>query len=238
MKKIGQSGHYFVPSSLLLISLVMLCCMVVACISERSFSTDFRGAARRGAQIIFVAADSGRADVSMYEKAKDGRWTLLLKAVGHSGKNGIGKTREGDSKSPSGIYRLSMAFGVKDNPGTAMPYVKVDSHCYWVSDSHSRYYNRFVRDDKIIRDWNDAEHLIAAPHSYAYVLAVGYNERCRKGLGSAIFFHCAMDETTEGCITIPEADMVRVMRLIRPGCVIDIDSPARIEAQMNSLPRR
>ena len=41
------------------------------------------------------------------------------------GKNGIGKTGEGDAKTPTGTLHPLTAFGVKENPGTKMPYIDV-----------------------------------------------------------------------------------------------------------------
>ena len=32
------------------------------------------------------------------------------------GKNGIGKTTEGDKKTPKGLFKLGITFGIKENP--------------------------------------------------------------------------------------------------------------------------
>jgi L,D-peptidoglycan transpeptidase YkuD (ErfK/YbiS/YcfS/YnhG family) len=186
-------------------------------------------------QIIFVAVDSDSTTLSMYEKNNNGCWKLILSTEAHVGKNGIGKTKEGDYKTPTGIYTLTKAFGVNDNPGTAIPYTKLDEHCYWVSDSNSKYYNQFVRDDEVNPDWEDAEHLCTAKHSYAYAVALDYNKECKPDLGSAIFLHCAMEEHTEGCITVSEAMMVQILKLIKPGCLISIDVAPNITQQIKQI---
>ena len=50
-------------------------------------------------------------------------WTIKYEAYGYCGKNGIGKMREGDNKTPIGEYGLISAFGIKDNPGTKLEYI-------------------------------------------------------------------------------------------------------------------
>ena len=48
------------------------------------------------------------------------------------GKNGIGKTGEGDAKTPTGTLRPLSAFGIKPNPGTKMPYTDITPSSFFV----------------------------------------------------------------------------------------------------------
>ncbi len=46
---------------------------------------------------------------------------VLFTTTVYVGKNGLGKTGEGDSKTPIGTMHVLSAFGIKSNPGTSMP---------------------------------------------------------------------------------------------------------------------
>ena len=65
--------------------------------------------------------------------------------AGRYGKNGAtGDKKEGDKKTPLGTYRFTMAFGVKENPGSILPYHQLTDTDYWVDDPGSSHYNQLV----------------------------------------------------------------------------------------------
>ena len=174
-------------------------------------------------QIIVVAADGSDATVSMHSKDADGVWTEILSTAGKIGRNGIGKTKEGDGKTPTGVYHFLLGFGNKENPGCGLYYTKVDNSYYWVDDSDSAYYNQFVTTNEVTKDWDSAEHIAGVKSSYNYVLALDYNVDCVPEKGSAIFMHCT-PTSGAGCIAIPEDKMVEIMQAVKEGCVVVIDS--------------
>ena len=57
---------------------------------------------------------------------------------------GLGKEKEGDKKTPVGIYQFNEYFGIYDNPGTELPYIKVNKSHYWDGDNNSDRYNQLV----------------------------------------------------------------------------------------------
>lgn len=179
---------------------------------------------------LFVVAGVGQttAYVSMHEKTSDGSWRQIVSTPGFIGKYGLGKKREGDGKTPVGVFHFNYAFGIADNPGvTAFPYRKVDKNDYWSGDVRKdRRYNQMVS----IKDYPDldrdaSEHLIDYYYPYQYALNISYNEKGAPGLGSAIFLHCLGDQRpyTGGCVAIPRSDMITVLRNVRPDCVVVID---------------
>lgn len=184
--------------------------------------------AQSASQMILVSASGSTATVTMHTKSS-GTWTQILSTSGYIGKNGLGKTKEGDGKTPVGVYHFTKAFGVNSNPGTSLSYTQVDSSYYWVDDSDSKYYNQFVSTNSVTKDWDSAEQITAYPTAYAYVLALDYNSSCTAGKGSAIFLHCSTGNATAGCISIPTSDMVTVMKNVTSGCVIVIDSSSNIK---------
>ena len=179
---------------------------------------------------LFVVAGVGKttAYVSMHEKKADGSWVQIISTPGFIGKYGLGKTKEGDAKTPVGTFHFNYGFGIADDPGCkAFTYKKVDNNDYWSGDTRENYrYNQMVS----IKDYpdlnkEDSEHLIDYLYQYQYALNVDYNEAGVAGLGSAIFLHCVGDQKpyTGGCIAIPHRNMVTVMQNVHKDCVVVID---------------
>lgn len=178
-------------------------------------------------QILAVVAKDNFAMVSFHEKDADGIWTEILLTQASIGRNGIGKTQEGDGKTPTGVYHFTFAFGIKENPGTNFEYVQVDESHYWVDDSNSKYYNQFVSTMDVEKDWDSAEHILSEEGSYNYVLATDYNAECKPGAGSAIFMHCTPTGGA-GCIAVSEESMIAILQRINPDCVLIIDNETDI----------
>jgi len=185
-------------------------------------------AAKNASQILVIAqlGEKTTAWVSMHEKNSAGDWEQIITTPGLIGKNGLGKTREGDAKTPVGIFHFNKAFGILPDPQCAIPYTQVDENIYWSGDANYKY-NQLID----IRDFpnlnkNDSEHLIDYIFEYKYALNISYNENGTAGAGSAIFLHCfgAKKTWTGGCVAIPQAQMLKVMQTVKPECVVVIDT--------------
>ena len=180
-------------------------------------------------QLIIVAAHSltgTTATVTMHEK-RDGIWSEILHTDGQIGHAGIGKEREGDEKTPIGVYGLSTAFGKKEDPGSILPYTQIDTSYWWVGDYHSRYFNQLCRENVQGRDWEldkeVSEHLWDYK-GYNYCCFIEYNVEGIVQKGSCIFFHCYGEKPyTLGCVAVAEEDMIFILRHMREGCKILID---------------
>lgn len=139
-------------------------------------------------QIILVVGDgsgSSHVTVSYYSKDTAGYWQEVFTVPGYGGYNGLtADKREGDRKTPVGMYQFTMAFGIYDNPGSVLNYHKVTSNDYWVDDSSSRYYNQLVNTKAVPVSWSSAEHLIKIVPQYHYGLVLNYNNECVPGKGS------------------------------------------------------
>ena len=184
-------------------------------------------AAQDAQQLAIVAGTNGtNARFSFHEKDGDGTWHEVISAPAYIGKKGLGKTREGDAKTPVGVYTFTKAFGVKKDPGCPMGYTQVDSSHYWVGDSNSEMYNQFVS----TRDYDDfdkkeSEHIIDYQPGYEYCLNISWNYDGTPKKGSAIFLHCyTKNKFTGGCVSLPEDKMREVVQRVRPGCVVVIDT--------------
>ena len=190
-------------------------------------------AAQSTDQMLVVAAfaeDATDAWVSLHEKQSDGTWHMVMTTPGFIGKNGLNKTKEGDAKTPTGVFHFNRAFGIADDPGCAIPYVKVDNDTYWSGDPEPGHrYNELVTTKDVPEldlESGDSEHIIDYPYHYQYCLNISYNEEGTPGLGSAIFLHCfgPAKPFTGGCVAIPEEHMKYVMTQVDENTAVVIDT--------------
>ena len=168
--------------------------------------------------IVVNVTVGSNAVLTMHEKNADGIWEQTLDEAAFIGKNGVGKTKEGDTKTPLGTFGFNKALGINDDPGCALPYTKVNDSHYWDCDSNSGHYNTLVSTDDY-KDFStdDSEHIVDYPNAYKYILNTTYNEECIPNAGSAIFLHCYREQRTYtgGCISIPLDSMEYVMTHIK-----------------------
>ena len=175
---------------------------------------------------VICAHGTSTAWVSMHEKDENGKWKMIMSTPGFIGRNGLGKTKEGDGMTPVGTFSFNRAFGIAADPGCKIPYVQVSDDTYWSGDVNY-HYNEMV-DIKDYPDLNkdDSEHIVDYTYQYQYCLNISYNADGTAGAGSAIFLHCLGDRKprTGGCVAIPMDQMYFVMQHVDPSCVVVIDS--------------
>lgn len=147
-----------------------------------------------------------------------GGWKVLGQTFGWIGRNGLGKRREGDGKTPVGEFGFLYAFGTLPNPGSRLPYLRIDDSYYLVDDVKSRYYNQIVSLRDVDRDWESAEHMAGMGRAYAYGLMTDYNFLAVPGVGSGIFLHCGDRHPTAGCVAIPQGAMYFLLRNMASDC--------------------
>ena len=181
-------------------------------------------AAQNTEQLVIVQGTKGsNAKFSFHERDNDsGEWYEIISCNAFIGKNGWGKTREGDMKTPEGVYTFTKAFGILEDPGCPMGYTKVDDSHYWVGDSNSERYNQFVSTNDY-DDFNrkESEHIIDYTLAYKYCLNISYNLDGTPKKGSAIFLHCqTRNKFTAGCVAIPDSYMREVIRHVKEDCVV------------------
>ncbi|MDO4809930.1 MAG: L,D-transpeptidase family protein [Eubacteriales bacterium] len=164
-------------------------------------------------------------------------WTLAVapaKAV--MGRKGMGKGKEGDEKTPLGMFRMDTPFGIcPAEEGFPGEYLQVGPQYYWSGDQTDRKvlsadgktssventYNHLVDINRVPGlDKARSEHLSDITAEYRYCLNIGYNPECVKGKGSALFLHCinyASGRGTGGCVAVDEQIMKQLLRLYKPG---------------------
>lgn len=185
-------------------------------------------AARDHDRLLVVLAEKTESTLRAFEK-KGGTWREVFAAQGFVGRAGVSRTkREGDGATPSGVFTLRRAFGTAENPGTRLPYAAIVQGDVWVDDPSSRHYNTMVKKDAPDKDWASAEDLSTETMAYKYAVVIEFNTApTGKGAGSAIFLHCSIGGPTAGCVSVAEADMVRLLRFLEPGDAIVIAASPR-----------
>lgn len=168
--------------------------------------------------ILVVGGEGSDATVSYHTKESDQAWTEVFTTPAVYGRNGsTGEKKEGDGKTPNGTYSFTMAFGLNEDPGSVLPYHKIQKGDYWVDDSDSEYYNQLVSTNSVRKTWKSAEKMWTQAPYYNYGLALNYNVDCVAGKGSAIFLHCTgsvKDSGSAGCIRIPEELMKQLLQSV------------------------
>lgn len=185
-------------------------------------------------QLFIVAGmgmDKTTATVSLHERSKDGKWQQVLSTPGYVGKKGLCLDEdhvEGCGQTPVGVYRFNKAFGIADDPGCAIPYVKVTEDTYWSGDDREgMHYNEMVDiKDYPDLDMENSEHIVDYGYQYQYCLNISFNDDATPGKGSAIFLHCLgpIKPYTGGCVALPENIMKQVMQKVKEDCVVIIDT--------------
>jgi L,D-peptidoglycan transpeptidase YkuD (ErfK/YbiS/YcfS/YnhG family) len=172
-------------------------------------------------QAIVVAADgygTSTATLTAYERDA-GTWKQIFGPwaadIGRNGVAPIGAKREGDGRTPSGVFGFDFMFGVDANPGVRYPYRHVSSSSIvWDDDPTSPNYNEWI--DTGTAPGGVAPEPMDNVPSYLYGAVIAYNDARTPGLGSAIFLHVSHASSTAGCVALPIDELVEVLRWLDP----------------------
>jgi L,D-peptidoglycan transpeptidase YkuD (ErfK/YbiS/YcfS/YnhG family) len=178
----------------------------------------------KSAQIILVVDNSSffftRTTLYAMEKRGD-NWMMACSpfnaVIGKNGFAPAGEKREGDGKTPSGIYPLKMTFGYDANIITKMPYRQALADDIWVDDPQADDYNQWTK----IQETKAAsyEMMKREDDQYKYCIVIEYNtDPVIKGNGSAIFLHIWKGEglPTAGCVAVSEEDIIKILDWLDP----------------------
>jgi L,D-peptidoglycan transpeptidase YkuD (ErfK/YbiS/YcfS/YnhG family)/predicted deacylase len=157
-----------------------------------------------------------------------GDWSIPC-VIGSGGLVPASAKREGDKRTPIGVFPLRYGFYDPVNcpslgGGTAFPFVPMRDDMIWEEDTGSPHYNRLLvaeegarPDERLTR--RRAEGL------FDVVVPIGYNDAVAEPYrGSAIFIHAARPDGsgTAGCVAVPRQHLEELARRLEPGMVIDI----------------
>jgi L,D-peptidoglycan transpeptidase YkuD (ErfK/YbiS/YcfS/YnhG family) len=192
-------------------------------------------------QLVLVTTDNWNADHGLlrrYSRTPNG-WRIEGRAqpvmVGRAGSAwGIGlhpvqvegpRKREGDGRSPAGVFAIGEAFGYGPTAATALPYEAMQSTDYCVDVSGSPFYNRIVDARRV-----GAPAVASATEPMRRDLHAGGDQRYRLGFvighnpggtamaGSCIFAHIwkSPSDATSGCTAMAPTVMGPLLSWLRP----------------------
>jgi len=183
-----------------------------------------RPATGPGSQLITVEAStraSTTASLKLWRRQDDcwvavaGPWRAR---VGRSGLSAA--RREGDGTTPIGTFPIGrIMYGVAPNPGVRFRYRRIVCGDYWVEDPHSPYYNTFrhVSCGSAPPFRVTGDRLWEATTAYRHFAVVEFNMRpVVPGRGSGIFLHATTGRPTNGCISLPVAQLRQTLRWLDP----------------------
>jgi L,D-peptidoglycan transpeptidase YkuD (ErfK/YbiS/YcfS/YnhG family) len=180
--------------------------------------------------------DATAARVRRYERASARRpWTMVgAEAPASLGGHGLGwgrglhptgltgpAKREGDGKSPAGIFDLRLATGYADKAptGSKLRYRVATPTLRCVDDTASAFYNQLVDEGQVQKDWSSAEDMRRPDDLYRLLVWVGHNDApVERGGGSCIFLHlrASAQATTAGCTAFDAAPMEALLQWLDP----------------------
>lgn len=235
------------PFTLLLMkpASILLCLLLIVswCASGSTQAGTFKSEAlARSTQMIVVTTSDWNAvegRLQRYERATvHEKWHPVGDPISIVvGKNGLGwgigviatddsnvraasdpVKREGDGKSPAGVFALGTAFGYASQPlpGLKMPYLNLTPLIECVDDTGSKYYNRIVDRSVVAADWNSSEHMRNVG-GYLWGIVVDHNGIVTEeninppepGGGSCVFLHIwhSHNQGTVGCTAMSQNDL-------------------------------
>jgi L,D-peptidoglycan transpeptidase YkuD (ErfK/YbiS/YcfS/YnhG family) len=129
--------------------------------------------------------------------------------------------KEGDGKSPAGVFELGSAFGLAETiKGIKLPYQHLTSGIECVDDVKSEHYNTIVDRGQTGKvDWNSSEKMQSVGECYRLGVVVQHNADPREpGGGSCVFLHIWKSPTTptSGCTAMERFQMEKLIVWLDP----------------------
>jgi len=194
-----------------------------------------RHPARSSQQLLIVCAKNwttAKGIVKRFDKSRSGSWEPVGEAIPvRLGRNGMGwgvglhepvtkkdpQKKEGDLKTPTGMFWLSTAFGTDpaDEKKYKMPFIHIKPTTEAVDDPSSNYYSQIV-DTALIedRDWNSSEKM-GKKSVYDLGVVINHNLPVQDpSAGSCIFMHAweAPHRPTTGSVAMSAENLREVMK--------------------------
>lgn len=137
--------------------------------------------------------------------------------------------REGDGRSPAGVFDIGMAYGYEPaREGLSLAYAQATPELRCVDDPKSRHYNRIVSTANTAVDWQSAEYMRRQDELYAIAIVVEHNtQQTEPGAGSCIFIHVwrGPDSGMTGCTAMPMDTLETFASWLQPNAAVLVALP-------------
>lgn len=142
--------------------------------------------------------------------------------------NSLPQKKEGDKKSPAGIFKIGRIMGFADSLPflSELHYQQILSSTHAVDDVSSEYYNVIVDSNTFEptykQYYTSFENMSQMQAAYKWMFEILHNQARIPGAGSNIFFHIknADGSGTGGCTAVSEQDLLRIMQFIDSNTLI------------------
>lgn len=212
--------------------MLFLICSAMACNNHSSTLAQQPDVVQQLVVVRSPTATSTQASLQRFEK-KGGKW----KPVGGQMEVTLGRTglawgsgehapqpgqqkKEGDGKSPSGVFSFGEIFGYApaSEVNFKMPYVQANEALECVDDSGSEFYNQLVDNTTVQKDWTSSELMRRPDHQYKWGIMVHHNTPSVEQGGSCIFLHIWKEPgaATSGCTAMTEANLLQLLHWLDP----------------------
>ncbi|MDQ2643855.1 MAG: hypothetical protein M3020_08585 [Myxococcota bacterium] len=186
-------------------------------------------------QAVVVRSSSWRAQsgtLERYARNAEGSWMrvgdsirVMLGRSGMAWGRGLHvplregpRKREGDGKSPAGVFLLERAFGASAAlPGgpSDFPYFQTRDSSYCVEDTRSRFYNQIIDSNEVPKSsWQRWSPLRRTDGLFEWGIVVTQNSpEITKAAGSCVFLHIWRGDhrPTSGCTAMPRDALESVL---------------------------
>jgi len=193
-----------------------------SCLSNLASELDSTRSAAELVTVVAPDAASTTGTLQLWQRrgacwgGAGGPWNVHVGFAGLSGDH-----HEGDGTTPEGLFTIGpVMYGVAPNPGVHFHYHQLVCGDWWDEDPASAGYNRFahVPCGSQPAFGGASEALWRSTLAYAHFALIDYNvDPVIPGRGSAIFIHRDLGHATNGCVSLPLARLVRLLRWLRPG---------------------
>ena len=126
--------------------------------------------------------------------------------------------REGDGKSPAGVFAFRKSYGYAKSATSPLGYQAVDASWKCVDDPKSSHYTQIFDGDGVTKDWASAEDMRRKDELYTWVVDVAHNPSAAPGGGSCIFLHVwrGPESATVGCTAMEAATLAQLIERLDP----------------------
>ncbi|MHA3704742.1 L,D-transpeptidase family protein [Jatrophihabitans sp. YIM 134969] len=174
----------------------------------------YTGSATQVVSVVAGASTATTATVSGWSKTPSGWVNSIGGVTGFVGAAGVGAASEGSTRTPAGTFTLTRSFGRIANPGTRLSWFTTDTLDWWDENPASPTYNLHVR--RSTSPGGASENLYRAGAVYDAAVVIDHNTARTPGAGSGFFLHVTNGRPTAGCVAVPRATVVAILRWLDP----------------------
>jgi len=226
-----------VPPRTSIVVLLVLVCMSTTASSAAADTSPIDALTRQVVLVVTPDWAATQGTLTAFERVPGGPWRQHGRNhtvwVGRAGcgwgrgfhPHGVAgpRKREGDGRSPAGVFAIGSAFGAAADCETGLDYRPMTGDDWCIDRPESPHYNRIVnvRDVGAAAVAGSTEPMRHDVHrdddAYDLGFMIGHNPACERDAGSCIFAHLVADppRPTAGCTAMTRVKLQALLRWLR-----------------------